>query len=65
MIKLEVANYCHPCRFFEPEVIGPDVSYSGDDIVYQSDTIVRCANHSRCETLFEQFEKTNQRGSVW
>lgn len=65
MIKLEVANYCHPCRFFEPEVIGPDVGYSGDDIVYQSDTIIRCSNHSRCEALFEQFEKTNQRSGIW
>lgn len=51
MIRLEVAKYCHPCRFFEPEVIGPEVAYAGDEIIYQSDTIVRCANHERCKAL--------------
>lgn len=66
MIRLEVAKYCHPCLFFEAEVIEPNVSYSGDDIIYQSDTIVQCANRLRCEKLFEQFEKTNnERSGIW
>lgn len=65
MIRLNVEKYCHPCLFFEAEVIEPEAIYAGDQIVHQSDTIVQCANRLRCEKLFEQFEKTNGRSSVW
>lgn len=65
MIRLNVEKYCHPCLFFEAEVIEPVVLHAGNLVVNQSDTIVQCANRLRCEKLFEQFEKANERGSVW
>ena len=66
MIRLNVEKYCHPCLFFEPEVIEPVVLHAGDLVVNQSDTIVQCVNHLRCEKLFEQLEKTNdKRSDIW
>ena len=58
MIRLVVEDYCHECRTFEAEVHGPSryVDASGNDVI-QTNTVVMCANHKRCESIKRYVEK--------
>lgn len=48
MIRLELKDYCHDCVGFEAEVESPTKLYSMDEVVVQTDTIVRCKHRHRC-----------------
>lgn len=55
MIRLDIQDYCASCCDFEPDVTKPVKSslatILNDDIVVQSDTIVRCTHAKRCECI--------------
>lgn len=66
MIELEIKEYCNDCLEFEPEVERPTrVCYSNGEAKL-GPTIVRCANHRRCEAmrryLVKQMEKGEKNG---
>lgn len=65
MIKLDVADYCHNCQRFEPEVnkfvsdaiVDPiDLPPWGFDYK-QCDTRIRCANRDQCAIIYEYIER--------
>lgn len=57
MIKLEVREYCHDCMDFEPDVTSPIRMFGDDDVIIQSDTVVRCEYRGRCEAIRRYLEK--------
>lgn len=56
MISLDVQPYCGNCPDFVPDVDGPTKIYA-DNIMLQSNTIVRCKYRKRCEAMIRYLEK--------
>ena len=65
MIKLDVADYCHNCKRFEPDVskfvseliIDPsDMPPWGFDYE-KCDTQIRCKDRDRCAAMYEYMER--------
>lgn len=58
MIKLEVEDYCHDCRAFDPETEEVTV-YTLDNPynTYNTDTIVRCRNAKWCARMMQRLER--------
>lgn len=58
MIQLEIANYCHECRAFDPVVVNEP----------NGDMSVICKNHKNCSRLVrylaKQIEKNAQNEST-
>ena len=63
MIRLEVEDYCHECRAFQPDV-EESVVYSdvfGNEVV-KTDTVVRCKTRKLCKRLVEYLKsRLNER----
>ena len=58
MIKLEVEDYCHQCVDFVPDVKSPDRLMAGDkEIVFQTDTLIRCEYRRRCASIKRYLEQ--------
>lgn len=57
MIRVEVEPYCNDCLIFEPDVEEPKRAYAGDDVVCQTDTIIRCSHRGLCKRLVRFFER--------
>lgn len=57
MINIEVEGYCHQCLDFHPDVTPPERLYSGNDVVHQSDTIIRCKYRKRCAGIKRYLEQ--------
>lgn len=57
MIKLDIQPYCQNCLNFEADVESPERAYAGSDIVYQTDTIVRCERRKYCENMKRYLER--------
>lgn len=55
MIKLEVANYCHDCPQFKPEVIERPamIKYT----TFYGDTLIACRDRARCEMMYKCISK--------
>lgn len=57
MIKLDVEEYCHECRAFEPFTDVVEVhKFSYDDPMMRT-TIVRCENFKRCRQIEKYLRK--------
>ena len=57
MIKLLVEEYCHECPEFYPEKVGGEAFYGDNELIYMSDTIVRCDNYKKCGIIKKHQEK--------
>lgn len=58
MIKLEVQPYCSDCLDFEASVKEPQITRGvGGDVVAHTDTVVKCRNARRCESLMRYLKK--------
>lgn len=57
MIKLDIQPYCETCTIFKPDVERPIKEYGPDDLVYQSDTIIRCERRALCAGLLKHLKK--------
>lgn len=61
MIKLDIQPYCDDCSVFEADVEMPRKAYlkscMGEEIVTQSDTIVRCGRRHMCAGIKRYLEK--------
>lgn len=55
MIKLEVEDYCHDCRAFDPETEEVTVYTLGNP--YHTDTVVRCRNAKWCARMMQRLER--------
>ena len=56
MIKLEVKDYCHSCKYFVADVEEPQplINMFGEDIPgTMGDTIIRCRGRKRCKKLMQ------------
>lgn len=51
MIRVEVQDYCQSCLEFEPDVERPTLLYARNKVVEQTDTVIRCEHHKRCENI--------------
>ena len=51
MIRIEVQPYCDACCDFDPDVKKPEKMFYNDGAFFQSDTIIRCKNAKRCESI--------------
>ena len=70
MIRLDIQPYCEQCCDFDPDVTKPvrNAIYSDDmskgpfpeQIVLQTDTIVRCKNAKRCEHIKRYLEQQSR-----
>lgn len=69
MICLDIQDYCASCCDFEPDVTRPVktsvTTFSNEDTVIQSDTVVRCTHAKRCECikryLSQQFKQCDSK----
>ena len=61
MIKLDVCEYCQNCLEFEPVVTNfPELLYAdGLLLSVVGDTVIKCKNHYKCETLYNNLKKEN------
>lgn len=64
MIALEVAEYCHSCKEFMPDV--ETTTYIIDDFVAAepieiAETVIRCIHRQRCEEIRRYIEKEGNR----
>lgn len=57
MIRLAVEPYCEDCLVFDPDVDSPQKMYCGDDLVSQTDTIIRCSHRYRCAGIKRYLER--------
>lgn len=57
MIKLDIQDYCQECMDFSPDVDEPVRMFSGDDCVFQTNTVIRCEHRRRCEAIKRYLEK--------
>lgn len=55
MIKLEVEDYCHDCRAFDPET--EEVTSFSIGNPYLSDTVVKCHNAKWCARMMQRLER--------
>ena len=62
MIRLDIQPYCEQCCDFDPDVTKPvkNTIYSDEQIVLQTDTIVRCRNAKRCEHIKRYLEQQSR-----
>ena len=62
MIRLDIQPYCEQCCDFDPDVTKPvkNTIYSDEQIVLQTDTIVRCKNAKRCEHIKRYLEQQSR-----
>lgn len=51
MIRVEVQDYCQSCLEFEPDVERPTLLYAHNEVVAQTDTVIRCKHCNRCENI--------------
>lgn len=57
-IKLEVEGYCQECMDFKADVTGPERAiYGNKELVFVSDTIVRCEYRNRCRNIKRYLER--------
>lgn len=66
MIKLDVRKYCDRCLSFEPEVtmrpsteilnVFDPINIEKDIVTTTGDTIIKCCNRDRCETIYEYMD---------
>ena len=64
MIFLEVQPYCQNCLDFQAVVEHPDTLYASGEIVERGDTIVRCANRRRCESLVRYLKRRVEKETI-
>ena len=57
MIRLEVQLYCQQCLVFEADVESPIKFFGGNEVVEQTDTVIRCINRNQCERLKQYLEQ--------
>lgn len=66
MIRLDISEYCSECCDFDPDVIKPErqLHRTANNTVtnIQTDTIVRCKNSKRCESIKRYLERQAQQG---
>lgn len=60
MIKLDIAEYCHDCRAFEPVV---DTVYSND--MSSSIKTIKCENSHKCEVMIRYLLRQQKVGNVY
>lgn len=58
MIRFDIKEYCQSCMDFEPDIERPVKMFAGDEVVIQTDTIVRCEYRGRCEAIRRYLEKS-------
>lgn len=57
MIRIDVAEYCHSCLDFSPDVTMPVRTYAdGQELIF-SDTIVQCEYRKRCAGLVRYLDR--------
>lgn len=56
-IRVEVENYCQACLMFDPDVPYPDKFYAENDLIDQTDTVIRCRNRKQCARLMQYLKK--------
>lgn len=57
MIKIDVEGYCQQCLDFTPDVVAPTKAYSEGNVVFQSDTLIRCEHRKRCANIKRYLEQ--------
>lgn len=62
MIRLDISEYCTACCDFEPDVTKPMKLYTEDQAITMSDTIIRCKNAKRCESIKRYLERQSSKG---
>lgn len=61
MIKVEVKEYCESCTEFDPDVEYPTNFYANSEVVYMTDTIVRCKDRRKCENIHRHMKLEEMR----
>jgi hypothetical protein len=57
LIRIEVEEYCQQCADFVPDVTAPERVMIGDkEVVFQTDTVIRCEYRRRCAGITRYLE---------
>lgn len=57
MIRLEVEPYCEDCLVFDPDIDMPQKMYCENNLVSQTDTIIRCSYRYKCAGIKQYLER--------
>ena len=57
MIRLDIQEYCQECRDFKSDVERPVRMVADNDVIIQTDTVVRCEYRGRCEAIRRFLER--------
>lgn len=61
MIRVDVQDYCQACCEFEADVENSTLLYALNEVVDQTDTIIRCEHRRRCETIKHHIEQEKEK----